>query len=279
MGKILMAVSVMTALVLGGLTLAYALPVVSDPSLVGYWKLDDLAGGYTTDSSGSGYNGKIQADAAFRPTGGVYGGAYELDGYSDRIQVLRSQYPDSTGKLLPTTNQVTVSVWFNVTGSISSWCQHPVSKWDNYHIRISNNLTSLRFTVFSGHHAEKITTYSHPDGSPVLQLNTWYHAVGTYDGGTARLYLDGGLVASNYFGINLYAANNYDLMMGVVGWTTSSEGFRGFIDEVAVWNRALSADEIGNLYAQNVPAPAGLLLLGSGLAGLTAFGRVRRRRG
>jgi hypothetical protein len=86
---------------------------------------------------------------------------------------------------------------------------------------------------------------SFPVADPVdLPLNTWVHVVGTYDGAALRLYRNGTLVQTT-FGVNGQLAENTLPML--IGRLFSSSAFRffdGLIDEVRLWDVALSAAEV-----------------------------------
>ena len=80
---------------------------------------------------------------------------------------------------------------------------------------------------------------------------TWVHIAGTYDGTMARLYVDGQLVSSQPL-TGRFAADTTPFILGAngngVGDASVSERFPGRIDEVMLYRRALSADEIQMLY-------------------------------
>ena len=75
---------------------------------------------------------------------------------------------------------------------------------------------------------------------------TWYHLVGTYDGATMRLYVNGvqeGSLASTLSMLN----TGYPFRIGAIGGTGQGE-FSGTIDEVAVYNTTLSATQVKQHY-------------------------------
>ena len=80
---------------------------------------------------------------------------------------------------------------------------------------------------------------------------TWVHIAGTYDGTMARLYVDGQLVDSQAL-TGRFAADTTPFILGAngngVGDASVTERFPGRIDEVMLYRRALSADEIAMLY-------------------------------
>ncbi len=77
----------------------------------------------------------------------------------------------------------------------------------------------------------------------------WHHAVGTWDGDILRLYVDGVLDASSDVSNTLtFPALNFQIGRWVGG---SSQYFNGQIDDPRVYNRALSATEVADLYRQN----------------------------
>jgi Concanavalin A-like lectin/glucanases superfamily len=79
----------------------------------------------------------------------------------------------------------------------------------------------------------------------VFTKGVWHHVVGTYDGVNMKVYVDGAHMSSTagstpaISGSNLYIGN---------GTAYANSMWKGQIDEVAVWNRALSAGEIATLY-------------------------------
>jgi hypothetical protein len=82
--------------------------------------------------------------------------------------------------------------------------------------------------------------------SPVL--NRWYHIVALWDGSsTKRIYLDGVEVAQNAQATAPTATND-PLYIGLDYLPGNSRNFPGYIDEVRVYNRALSASEVKQLY-------------------------------
>jgi hypothetical protein len=81
-------------------------------------------------------------------------------------------------------------------------------------------------------------------------LDTWYHVAGSYDGANIKLYLNGNLVATTAWVSGGGLAGQTDGIF--VGWQTSGAGpthlwFTGSVDEIAVWNAVLTADEIAAL--------------------------------
>jgi len=80
----------------------------------------------------------------------------------------------------------------------------------------------------------------------MCSANEWHHVVGTYDSGTAKIYIDGILEATEA-GQNAMAENNDPLQIGRRG---TGDYFSGIIDEVAIYDGALTSDEIlGHYYA------------------------------
>ena len=70
-----------------------------------------------------------------------------------------------------------------------------------------------------------------------------YHVVGTYDGTTQRLYVNGTQVASAAL-TGAITANTTSVYIG--SWNGTSEFFQGTIDEVAIYGAALTATQVGN---------------------------------
>ena len=80
-------------------------------------------------------------------------------------------------------------------------------------------------------------------------LNTWYHVVGTYDNSSMKLYVNGTLVDSYSADGNIdYDPVPYGAYIGLFKDNNEANYFDGLIDEVQIWNRALSWEEINASY-------------------------------
>ncbi len=89
--------------------------------------------------------------------------------------------------------------------------------------------------------------------SPLLQSNTIYHAVGTYDGKTVSLYLDGQLVeSSGTQGQFAYAHNGFSMGGSVA---SSAPAFTGGVSDVSVYGYALSAAQVEHHYLLGAATP------------------------
>lgn len=79
-------------------------------------------------------------------------------------------------------------------------------------------------------------------GTTSLVSGVWYHVVGTWDGNSAKLYVNGNLDMQSTL-IAPLTVNNGTLRIGILGKACCPYPFQGNIDEVRIWNRALSAAE------------------------------------
>ena len=158
------------------------------------------------------------------------------------------------GDLDITGNQVTVEALFSPTDSLL-WPTIPtvggniVSKHlnpedDNYLLRaVSFELSTSAGALFLTHPVNFC-----PDSV--------YHVAGTYDGATAKYYVNGNLVADTAWTGNLIQ-NNHHTFIGN-GHSIEDEQYRGYIDEVRIWNVARSQAEIAsNMY--HLPLPTAQL--------------------
>lgn len=223
-------------------TLIGASPAAADTTgLVGYWQLDAGEGTLTADSSGFGNDGTVQGNAAWVP--GHSGSALSFDG-SGRGWV---DVPDSSS--LEPTPAVTVTAWVKASGSPGGY-RYILAKGATGCTAASYGLYTaasggLEFYVSSG----RGTVYrDSPDAGGAVWDGRWHFIAGTYDGTTVRLYLDGAQVgAGTRWGQPLAytLSDSNDLFIGnYAGCRSENDGFRGTIDEVTIWNRALSAAEI-----------------------------------
>ncbi|MFH1829044.1 MAG: LamG-like jellyroll fold domain-containing protein [Nanoarchaeota archaeon] len=168
------------------------------------------------DYSGYGNNGS-ENGATWNSTGGYDGkGAYEFDG---------NDYLAFDG--ITTTNEVTYSLWIKPSGS----------GWRNF---LSNNGGDHWFVDPTN----KIERYSAIiESTSTLTNDVWYHVAFTYNGSHSTLYINGSQEVQNTNDGRVPTNINY------MGYDTSAiEHFIGSIDDVLIFNRSLSAEQILALY-------------------------------
>jgi glucose/arabinose dehydrogenase len=217
---------------------------VTPPStgLVGAWGFDEAAGTTALDSSGSGNPGTVSG--ATRTTG-KYGGALTFDGVNDWVTV-----PDANALDV---NRMTLEAWVRPTG-LGDWRAVLLKEQPGqlvYALYASTDTNRPSGHVFtSGDMALR--------GPSVLAANTWSHLAFTWDGATSRLYVNGAQVASAALA-GTAATSTGSLRIG--GNSIWGEWFGGAIDEVRVYNRALSAAEVAVDRDTPVAAAAGATAL------------------
>lgn len=229
------------------------------PSLtpVAHWKLDETSGTTASDSSGNGNTGTLVNGPVW--ASGKIGGGLNFDGADDYVNL-------GNPASLQLTGAMTITAWIYLN-NVNATAHRIVSKlgvsgqrgWElvldddpdnNLLMRISSNGT----TIIDAKQAVKF------DG-----VGRWVFVAGTYVPGTSlNIYRDGVLVASNTASIPASQFNsnqNVNIGRGPVGYSP----FNGKIDDVRIYNRALSAAEIQSLYqsqSDTTPpaAPQGLVV-------------------
>lgn len=226
------------AVLIPGLT---ASPALGSAGLVGEWPLNEGSGVHVADVSGFGNNGVLSGGVTWTASGSGY--ALSFDGVTGRARV-----PDSPS--LSPTSAVTVSAWVKHAGSPGDY-RYVVAKGATGCIAASYGLYTgpnggLQFYV--SEHRGTTFARSGDDGLGVWD-GRWHLIVGTFDGTTIRLFVDGAEVGSGvtYPGALDYALpDSNDLYIGDYTGCRQHE-FLGLIDDVMIWNRALTPPEVKEL--------------------------------
>ncbi len=209
--------------------------------LVGVWHLNEAASGNVStasgailDASGNGYNGTFtNVNASVSPTTaygpGKLNNAITFDGIDDRVSI--SSYTHSG-------SVISVSAWVYHNTLPSTIERYVTVGSEGAVIRHSGSGT-LQFYVKTGGIVRTLVV------GAALATGQWYHIVGTWDGTTQRLYKNGVQIASQVPGGTLDAISNENIF---ISWAAVGQAMDGRIDEVAVYNTALSAAEITTLY-------------------------------
>ncbi|MDO8429065.1 MAG: DUF2341 domain-containing protein, partial [Candidatus Daviesbacteria bacterium] len=219
--------------------------------LVGYWKMDESSwtqnctATSVTDSSGNGNNGK-SCPSTTGPAGGAvgkFGNAGSLDGTNDYVSVAHSSS-------LNPASQITLSTWVYQAAD-----QNDKQIFEKGISADSTTGWRMR-TVSGGAYAFQIpvTSFSHGMTSTSYSTSAWHHVVGTYDGTTMKLYVDG-VLDSELARSGAINSNSGSLTIGA--WNSGSTAwFNGKLDDMRIYNRALSAGEVSQLY-NFAPGPVG----------------------
>jgi hypothetical protein len=235
-------------------TMAQNVPsYVPTNGLVGWWPFT----GNANDLSVNTNNGTVTGATLTADRFGNPNNAYSFNGTS-------SNYIDVPHNASFNASNVTISAWYNAIDygvSTSSWKRLIVSKrewggWGNsFEMNIeapfSGTINKLQ-ALWTINGVNSILTFE--DGS--LLTNTWSHFVYTHDNDSAKIYLNGDLVQSMAISGGL-TNNTLPVRFGgrpADGW----HPFNGTLDDIGIWNRALSACEIQDLYNSQLNSSAGI---------------------
>jgi hypothetical protein len=207
------------------------LPViaVTDPNLTAWWMLDAGSGTTALDWSGHGNNGTLQGDPQW--VAGYDGGGLALDGTGDNIYVSSAQLP---------TSAFTVELWFNPSFNLD-----PGDPRIDFLYWQTGSRPHLTFNR-SG--AGEIGLWPNIDGDfdgPLTATSSWdagswYHIAATFDGVSFRIYVNG-----NMEGVVSHPGTHSSASGLYIGCRSNQINyFTGTIDDVRLYDKALSQDEI-----------------------------------
>ena len=205
---------------------------VSTNGLIGYWPFN----GNANDLSGNGNNGTVNGATLTSDRFGNFNSSYSFDGVNDFIEI-------------PTINfsNYTISSWVNLdsfattsTGGLSgifSTLMGPF--YTGVELRVDG--TGFITNLLGGNSSWYSATNSNS-----LQLNTWVNVTVSWDGSVSKIYKNGILVET--LNAPYFTNNNFPIMIGTRGNYSNGGWLDGKIDDIGLWNRALTQQEITAMY-------------------------------
>jgi poly(3-hydroxybutyrate) depolymerase len=209
------------------------------PTAIATWRLDETSGVAAADTSGS-HSGSLTWNTTWTSSGVIGGGAV-FDGTKDSVEIpATTAFSGST---------LTYALWFKpAPGALDGQPRGLISK------RIGANNTQA-FAAFI-HTGNKIfVDVANGSGSTVLRhdtgivpvANTWHHLAVVFDGNLSsnrlKVYLNGVLTYQANPSVTTILANSSPLSIGNLNYNYNTS-FNGVIDQVRIFNQALSASEV-----------------------------------
>lgn len=219
----------------GGPTLTPVPPTVTPTpdilaqGLMGYWKMDEISGSTVSDSSGNGNTGTVKGSTSI--VNGKAGKGRKFNSVNDVIEIADS------ASLNPT--KITLAAWV-----------YP-NDFDNWNTILSKT-TSSGWTDGYGLYRKKdsnkivffVNNYDDHTVKNEIDKNKWTFIAATYDESQLKFYVNGVLKDnSSYTGHINHSSNVLNM-----GSAPGKYYWKGIIDEVRIYNRALSSSEVQKLY-------------------------------
>jgi PKD repeat protein len=213
---------------------SYSATILADSPLA-YWRLGEASGTSAADASGNGRTGAYLNTPTLGAAGALTGDANTAVGFNGADEYVNVPF---TSALNPAS--FTVEAWAFVTGGQGTYRSLVTS-------RDFASGNARGYILYAGSNDRwQFWTGSGPWNvveGPAVTLNQWTHVVGTFDGATARLYVNGTLVASS---AAAYLANTLRPLRIASGNTDGPANYflPGRVDEAAVYGSALSATRV-----------------------------------
>jgi hypothetical protein len=220
--------------------------------LVGWWRFDETSGTTAADSSGKGNNGTVQGTAAW--AAGKIGGAWQGNGTNAYIQIPHSDSLNISGA-------VTVAVWLNTGGGTYQVLEKggtDGNAWKfSYGFRMESNRQMRAQWDNAGFYS-----------LTAVDAGTWTHVAITFDpagGANNWKWYVNGAVTNQMTWAGPLRTNTNNIVIGRDNYGGGRWYFTGMMDDLRIYNEALSADRIAvimaggggpNRGAATVPAPA-----------------------
>ena len=197
-----------------------------DEGLFAHWKFDDESGGTAIDSAGIN-NGTLNGDPTW--AAGRIDGALSFDGVGDYVAV---------SPIVPLIgNTLTVQAWIRTSEFAGIW--NPVMTQNaggsGYYFYVSSGRPAF-YVVVGAAFVEAVSI-------DTISAGQWYHVAGTNDGSNLKLYINGQLkdssTSTGFLGVNSNAHIGFE--------PVSPLYYNGLIDDVRIYNRALSESEFKDI--------------------------------
>ena len=221
---------------------------------IAWWKLDECQGSVANDSSGMGNTGSISIGTSGTQTSvgtcntsgtawgngasGQINSSLNFDGSDDYVNLNNASVAGATSG--------TVAAWINAKNwnatRMTVFSSEIGPAWADLRLVLfSNYNNSLTFSVSNG----TTSTQDNVNTGTILSANTWYHVIGTYDGANVKIYINGTLKKSYTTTIT---PGSFTPIKTVIGWHYSDRFFNGQIDDVRIYNYALTPEQVKTLY-------------------------------
>lgn len=230
-------------------TMAQNVPsYVPTNGLVGWWPFD----GNANDQSGNGNNGTVNGATLVSDRFNNTNNAYIFDGVSNLITIPHSN------SLVFTGSELSISFWVSLLSYQNN------GKWNNNIYKASypglnpygfrcgfsdqSNGSNMLFYIANGSYTTAKTVGS--DYQTHIGLNNWKNVVYTNDNNNLKVYIDGVLISTTANNGTTIGASSDPLYFGGPNQpNTSTDGyFAGKLDDIGIWNRALTPQEVTDLY-------------------------------
>lgn len=187
--------------------------------------------GNAKDSTPYSNNAAVNGPALTADRRGRANSAYSFNGTSDYMNC-------GTSSILRPSTAITISAWVYMTGYSTALSGIVNYGAGGYWLSVGSNGIPYLY----------ITSNTAVNAVSVIPLNQWRHIVATYDGSTGKIYINGSLNNSQTWtgAISSYALNCF------IGSNKAVAGryFQGSLDDVRIYNRALSSSEVQSLFIQ-----------------------------
>lgn len=211
--------------------------------LVGWWPFN----GNANDESGNGNNGTVNGATLTSDRFLNSNNAYSFDGVDDFIQI-----PNIN--LINGQNGISVSAWCQIIGYNGQICpdcyQYIVSKGSDantghFGIKYSQNPNSFDFFISVNNF--QTNGYIYSNSSYPIPQSSWHNLIMTYDNQNLKVYVDGILRNSMPYTLP-YSPNLDPILVGKHILSSFPYFTNGKIDDIGIWNRALTPQEVTALY-------------------------------
>ena len=216
-----------------------------DPALVGWWKFDEGSGAIAHDSSGNGNDGTLNGPVEWVAEGKV-NGALAFTGPYNYVQVQDSPSLDMT-------SQLTIAAWINPSWTGNNRIMQKSSGGGDNQYRLLKEWGDNMVFHVPGLSPDRLEFVGLPP------IGEWTHLAATYDGQSMKVYYNGA-VAGQQASTGQMGVSDGTLTIGTKHETApAGDEYNGMLDDVRIYNRALSASEIialGGDPKAHSPSPA-----------------------
>ena len=220
-------------------SIAYSYADISDDDIIALWTFDTGNGDEAIDISENGHDGTFDLGATVGA--GKFGLGADLDGTKGQLVTIENADD------LNVTEELSIVAWvkWNEGGVVHG----EPRQWPMIVSKIPINEAYLLFldTGDAGNPDKPSIAFRMKGPGTIystvtVEEETWYHAAGTYDGKSIKIYIDGEL--SNEMNAASPIATTTDVLTIGANKDGASNRFDGVIDEVGIFNRALTPDEV-----------------------------------